>query len=94
MMPEPRDRTEETALRDALAADRTDMANERTLLAYVRTGLAFLAVGGTCLKVFDTVPMRLTGGLCLVAGAIILAAGVVRFRHWRRRARSLFHGGR
>ena len=40
-MPEKLD----TAIRDRLARQRTELANERTLLSYIRTTLGFFIVG-------------------------------------------------
>jgi putative membrane protein len=68
------------ALRDLLAADRTRLANERTLLAYVRTAIGFVAAGGGLLYFFDVRSFEISGCLLLVAAALTLAIGVVRYR--------------
>jgi putative membrane protein len=74
----------ETDLRDQLAADRTHLANERTLLAYIRTALALVGAGAGLLHFFQTTGSRLAGGFLIVAGAVGLVIGILRFRTIRR----------
>jgi len=72
-------------LRDHLAADRTVLANERTFLAYLRTAFAFV-VGGASLAHFIDRDWALAAGWAMIpVGAVLLAWGVHRFLHERRR---------
>ena len=57
-------------VRDILAADRTVLANERTLLAYIRTAIALIATGAGVIHLFGI-------GLADIAGASLIALGVV-----------------
>ena len=67
-------------LRDVLAIDRTILANERTILAYFRTMLALLAAGGSLIH-FIAEPWALAAGVVLlIAGPVLFAVGVWRFR--------------
>ncbi|HNT88039.1 MAG TPA: DUF202 domain-containing protein, partial [Candidatus Hydrogenedentes bacterium] len=71
-------------LRDELALDRTVLANERTLLAYVRAALALLLAGVTFVHVSRALWFSVVGLACLLAGALLLAIGVRRYRRmWR-----------
>jgi putative membrane protein len=75
---------EKTALRDALARERTALANERTLLAYVRTALAILIVGVTAWALGEA-PWRIGGAVLSVIAFAVLIVGLVRFLRTRAR---------
>lgn len=79
----------ETALRDALALDRTRLSNERTFLAYVRTSLAFFAAGAALLHFFTSTTTQVTGWTMLALGAAMIIIGVLRFLEVSRRIRAM-----
>ncbi len=99
--PHPEEPDEPLILRDHLAIDRTTLANERTLLAYVRTALALFLTGFTALHLPGLHPNPLFGGLIyelvgwlsIAAGAVVLAAGYVRYRQFRRQILTRPAGG-
>jgi putative membrane protein len=67
-------------LREHLAIERTKLANENTLLAYVRTGLYFVVAGSTLGELVNTSFWRIAGTPLILIGAVIVIAGVVRYR--------------
>ncbi|WP_310391897.1 DUF202 domain-containing protein [Hymenobacter sp.] len=76
-MPDP------LSLTDRLALQRTRLANERTFLTYVRTSLAMLGFG---LVLIQLHPVR-TGALgygAVLAAAVVMLTGFIRFRQRRR----------
>lgn len=75
---------------DELAAIRTHLANERTVLAYVRTALAFLATGAALIHFFTPPVSTVAGWSFIVAGALILGAGIIRFITVHRRIKKSF----
>jgi putative membrane protein len=78
----------DSAVRDALARERTTLANERTLLAYVRTALAVFVVGVSLLAFTDRPVFHATGLASLVVTFAIFAFGFRRFFQVRARIRS------
>ena len=86
----PDSTNEEITLRDVLAKDRTVLANERTLLAYIRTGFGFAVAGATLLKLFpDEIDSQVIASILLVAGVLVTAIGLVRFRQIQKRLKSM-----
>jgi putative membrane protein len=77
-------RNEQLILRDALAMDRTALANERTLLAYVRTALALILAGATFVYLSQALWFAVFGGVCVLAGLVVLVIGAYRFLRVRR----------
>ena len=75
---------EDSTLRDRLAVERTVLANERTLLAYVRTALAFVIAGVSAIEFLDVTALDLLGWIFVVAGAVTLVIGALRFTRTRR----------
>ncbi|UOQ99043.1 DUF202 domain-containing protein [Hymenobacter sp. 5317J-9] len=76
-MPDP------LSLTDRLALQRTRLANERTFLTYVRTSLAMVGFG---LVLIQLHPVR-TGVLgygAVMAAAVVMLVGYIRFRQRRR----------
>jgi putative membrane protein len=71
--------TEDTALRDCLARERTALANERTLLAYLRTSLALVVAGATLIQFFTSRPLVMAGWVMIPAG--VAAAVIGSWRH-------------
>jgi len=70
----------EPDLRDALAVVRTRLANERTFLSYARTALALGGAGLVLLKFFSGPYSTAAACLLIVAGAITMGFGTLRFR--------------
>src|SRR5512141_2328256 len=68
-MPEKLD----TAIRDRLARQRTELANERTLLSYIRTAMGFFIVGVPAVWWLDLPGVQALGGGCRVPGGWGLA---------------------
>jgi len=75
---------EDSTLRDRLAVERTVLANERTLLAYVRTALAFVIAGVSAIEFLDVTALDVLGWIFVVAGAVTLVIGALRFARTRR----------
>lgn len=69
----------DTAVRDRLARQRTELANERTLLSYIRTALGLIIVGVPAVWWLDQPYVQGLGVLSLLAGSVCLAVGVQRF---------------
>lgn len=67
-------------LRDHLAIDRTILSNESTLLAYIRTSLAMVAAGAALIHFFLELWIKITGGIFIIIGVIILIVGYFRFK--------------
>lgn len=84
--------TEETLLRDTLAAERTHLANERTLLAYVRTALAFAVTGLGLIKFFPATFSAISGWILIWTAIAVALIGVVRFRMTAMRLRARQNG--
>jgi len=81
---------EEIILRDHLAMERTKLANERTLLSYIRTSL-YLVLGGIAfLGMKDLSEMKSMGYGALIASAIILIIGVMRFYQLKNHLANLY----
>jgi len=74
-MPEKLD----TAIRDRLARQRTELANERTLLSYIRTAMGFVIVGVPAVWWMELPGVQALGVVSLVAGVAFLGIGVWRF---------------
>jgi len=74
-MPEKSD----TAIRDRLARQRTELANERTLLSYIRTALGFFIVGIPAVWWLEMPGIQPLGGVSLVTGLVFFGVGVWRF---------------
>jgi len=74
-MPEKLD----TAIRDRLARQRTELANERTLLSYIRTAMGFFIVGVPAVWWLELPGVQALGVVSLVAGVTFLGVGVWRF---------------
>jgi putative membrane protein len=74
-MPEKLD----TAIRDRLARQRTELANERTLLSYIRTAMGFFIVGIPAVWWLELPGVQALGVVSLVAGVVFLGVGVWRF---------------
>jgi putative membrane protein len=74
-MPEKLD----TAIRDRLARQRTELANERTLLSYIRTAMGFFIVGVPAVWWLDLPGVQALGVVSLVVGVAFLGVGVWRF---------------
>ena len=70
---------------DEQSAVRTALANERTLLSYVRTTLALVIAGATVLEFFEGRYMKLLGFVMMLGGVVTVAIGVWRYRTLRRR---------
>lgn len=78
--------TEQTYLRDDLAADRTLLANERTFLAYIRTAIMLGVSGVTILKVFPyNFQLMVLGYVLLPLAAAVAIFGYTRYRVMRKR---------
>lgn len=71
--------TEDTALRDCLARERTALANERTLLAYLRTALALVVTGASLIQFFPSPVFLIAGWVLIPMG--ILGAAIGTWRH-------------
>jgi len=82
--------TETLSRSDELAAVRSHLANERTLLAYVRTSLGFVATGLAVLGFVRVEMPAATGWVLIGFGAAVLAVGVGRFMHVRRKIAAPF----
>ena len=74
-MPEKLD----TAIRDRLARQRTELANERTLLSYIRTAMGFFIVGIPAVWWLELPGVQALGVVSLVVGVAFLGVGVWRF---------------
>ena len=74
-MPEKLD----TAIRDRLARQRTELANERTLLSYIRTAMGFFIVGVPAVWWLELPGVQALGVVSLVVGVAFLGVGVWRF---------------
>jgi putative membrane protein len=74
-MPEKLD----TAIRDRLARQRTELANERTLLSYIRTAMGFFIVGVPAVWWLELPGVQVLGVVSLVVGVGFLGVGVWRF---------------
>ena len=74
-MPEKLD----TAIRDRLARQRTELANERTLLSYIRTAMGFFIVGVQAVWWLELPGVQALGVVSLVVGVAFLGVGVWRF---------------
>jgi putative membrane protein len=74
-MPEKLD----TAIRDRLARQRTELANERTLLSYIRTAMGFFIVGVPAVWWLELPGVQVLGVVSLVVGVAFLGVGVWRF---------------
>lgn len=74
-MPEKLD----TAIRDRLARQRTELANERTLLSYIRTAMGFFIVGVPAVWWLELPGVQALGVVSLVVGVAFLGIGVWRF---------------
>lgn len=74
-MPEKLD----TAIRDRLARQRTELANERTLLSYIRTAMGFFIVGVPAMWWLELPGVQALGVVSLVVGVAFLGIGVWRF---------------
>jgi len=72
-------------LRDELAIDRTLLANERTLMAYLRSGVALLIAGVSIIHFSSEGWFWILGLVCLPAGMITGAIGVVRYRRMNKK---------
>jgi putative membrane protein len=71
---------QDSALRDAMALERTRLANERTLLAYVRTALALFAGAAAILQFFpDELPLTAAAWLFLILGVAAMVVGARRY---------------
>ena len=79
-MPEKLD----TAIRDRLARQRTELANERTLLSYIRTAMGFFIVGVPAVWWLELPGVQALGVVSLVVGVAFLGVGVWRWYHGRR----------
>lgn len=77
-------------VRDELAVIRSHLANERTALAFIRTALAFLAAAAGLIHFFPDSVLYFVGWLLGGSGLIILAVGVIRFFHFRRRINTYY----
>jgi inner membrane protein YidH len=73
----------DTALRDRLAVQRTELANERTLLSYVRTALGLIAIGVPAVWWFEDPVIQALGVLSLIMGLGFVAIGTRRFLRFR-----------
>jgi putative membrane protein len=69
----------ETAIRDRLARQRTELANERTLLSYIRTAMGFFIVGVPAVWWLELPGVQALGVVSLVVGVAFLGVGVWRF---------------
>ena len=69
----------ETAIRDRLARQRTELANERTLLSYIRTAMGFFIVGIPAVWWLELPGVQALGVVSLVVGVAFLGVGVWRF---------------
>ncbi len=86
----PTTASSESALRDALALDRTRLSNERTFLAYIRTALAFFIAGAGLLHfLFESTPALVLGWMLCGLGAVTILVGGWRFLEVRRRIRDM-----
>ena len=74
-MPEKLD----TAIRDRLARQRTELANERTLLSYIRTAMGFFIVGVPAVWWLELPGVQALGVVSLVVGVAFLGVGAWRF---------------
>ena len=74
-MPEKLD----TAIRDRLARQRTELANERTLLSYIRSAMGFFIVGVPAVWWLELPGVQALGVVSLVVGVAFLGVGVWRF---------------
>ena len=74
-MPEKLD----TAIRDRLARQRTELANERTLLSYIRTAMGLFIVGIPAVWWLELPGVQALGVVSLVVGVAFLGVGVWRF---------------
>ncbi len=79
--------SDETAIRDRLALERTRLANERTLLAYERTALGLGAAGVTMIHIFSATADHAVGWGLVVVGAILAPVGLYRYVRVVRRLR-------
>lgn len=62
---------------------RTQMANERTLLSYYRSGLACIGLGAFIFKFYDSPLFVGISILAVVAGAVIVVYGSIRYRGFK-----------
>lgn len=69
----------DTAIRDRLARQRTELANERTLLSYIRTAMGFFIVGVPAVWWLELPGVQALGVVSLVVGVAFLGVGVWRF---------------
>ena len=69
----------DTAIRDRLARQRTELANERTLLSYIRTAMGFFIVGVPAVWWLELPGVQALGVVSLVVGVAFLGIGVWRF---------------
>lgn len=76
---------EDSTYRDALAVERTRLANERTLLSYIRTGLGLLGAGIVLVKLVSGRLATASGVGLVLAGIVVTAVGLVRFRSVQQR---------
>jgi len=76
-------------LRDELALDRTLLANERTLLAYLRSGISLLIAGVSIIHFSTHRWFSFVGIICLIAGPIIIAIGILRYRKYNENLKHL-----
>ncbi len=83
--PYSRFRSEDMILRDYLAADRTALANERTLLAYLRTALGLGGVAAAVIHFSESAATEFIGWMLIPIALGLLAVGVYRYLHFRRR---------
>lgn len=80
---------DEMIMRDFLALDRTRLANERTFLAYLRTFVGLFAAGVGLVKFVDSPVYVVIGYIFVAISPFIVAIGVARFLHTRRRLAAL-----
>ena len=71
--------SEDPAVRDRLALERTKLANERTLLAYERTALGLCAAGVTLIHIFSATADHTLGWILVGVGVVLAPVGVYRF---------------
>jgi putative membrane protein len=77
--------TEDTALRDCLARERTSLANERTLLAYMRTALGLVVTGASLIQFFESSAFVIAGWVLMPAGVALALVGSWRHLVVRRK---------
>lgn len=75
----------DTALRDALAVDRTELANERTLLSYLRTGMSSAAAGVAVANLYEERGALVVAACLVLLGVLAVVVGIGRFLRVRRR---------